>query len=93
MLFQCVDDTFFVIGSKCFQCDLQLYGCIAVCAYELVVIQFDDIALFIRDDRCHTYQLTCFVRQQNRYRKDTVSLDQSQLYYRRHGDHIHIATA
>ena len=44
MLFEGIDDALFVIRSKCFQCDLQLYGCIAVRAYKLIVIQFDDIS-------------------------------------------------
>ena len=77
MLFEGIDDALFVIRSKCFQCDLQLYGCIAVRAYKLIVIQFDDISLFICNNGCHTNQLSCFVRKQNRYGKDTVSLDQT----------------
>ena len=66
MLFEGIDDALFVIRSKCFQCDLQLYGCIAVRAYKLIVIQFDDISLFICNNGCHTNQLSCFVRKQNR---------------------------
>ena len=93
MLFEGIDDALFVIRSKCFQCDLQLYGCIAVRTYKLIVIQLDDISLFICNNGCHTNQLSCFVRKQNRYGKDTVSLDQAKLYHRGHRDHIHVSAA
>ena len=39
------------------------------------------------------YQFARLVRNENRYGKDTVSLDQSVLYNRGHSDHIHVSAA
>ena len=57
------------------------------------MIQLDHIALKLSDQLSHPGKLTGLIRQQYRDSKNTVSLDQSKLYYRRHGDDIHISAA
>ena len=79
--FQCFHNPFFVFGTKCFQGNLQLYGCVTVDADKLVVVQFDDIALLFCNDRSHSHQFAWLIRQKNGYGKDPVSLDQADGTY------------
>ena len=81
-----------MVCTKRLQSDLQFYSCITVCAYKLVMIQLDNISLILCNNRSHTYQFTRLIRDKNRYGKDSVTLDQTMLYYRRHSNHIHIST-
>ena len=81
-----------MLCSVCFQCYLKFHCLVTVGADKLVVIQFDDVALVFCNDGCNTYQFTRLVRDQDRNSKDSVSLDQTMLNNRRHGDHVHIST-
>ena len=59
----------------------------------LVPPVFDDISLLLSNKLRHLNQLTGLVRQDGGYRENTISLNQTKLYHRRHGNNIHISAA
>ena len=79
--------------SKRLHRNTKLYRRIPVGADKLIMLKLDHIPLCIGNGSRNTHQFTRFVREQHRHREDPVSLDQSVLYDRRHGDHVHIAAA
>ena len=92
-VFQSLYNLIFMIGSKGLHGYFQLYGRITVGGNKLIMVKLNDISLILSYDACHTYQLSCFIRNQYRNCKNTVSLDQSVLNYRGHGNYIHISSA
>ena len=70
----------FVFCAESLHCYTKFHRCVSVCAYKLVVLQLDHIALLVRNCSGHTHQLTRLVRKQYGYGEDTVSLDQAVLY-------------
>ena len=57
------------------------------------MLQFDDIALLRCHQICNLCKLSWLIRQQYRYGKYAVSLDQTMLYDGCNCDHIHVAAA
>lgn len=55
-----------MIGSKGLHSYFQLYGRITVGGNKLVMVKLNNIALILSYDACHTYQLSCFIRNQYR---------------------------
>lgn len=51
--FERVDNLPFVVLAECLDRDAQLDGGVAVGADELVVLEFDDVAVLTRDDARH----------------------------------------
>ena len=82
-----------MIRSLSLQGDPKLHSRIAVDTDELIVFKLNDIAALVSKERSNLCQLAWLVRKQNGYGEDTVSLDQSMLYHRRHGDDIHVTAA
>ena len=80
-----------MICSECVHGDSKFYGCVSVGAYELVVIQLDDVALVLGDDTGYAYEFAWLVRDEDGDSEDSVSLDEAVLYYGGPGDHIHIS--
>ena len=93
MIFQFPDDPFFMLCAKGLHSNFQLHSRVPVCAYELIVIQTDDISLLPCNNGRHIHQLARFIRQKHRYGENTISLNQSVLHHRGHGNNIHIASA
>ena len=90
---ECCYDLVLVICSECFHSDPKFYGCISVCAYKLVVIQFDNVTLVLGDDTGYAYEFAWLVRDKDGNGEDSVTLDEAVLYYGGHGDHIHVSAA
>ena len=80
-----------MLGTKCFHGDPDFHSCIPVGRYELIMIQLDNIRLYTGYNTCDSAQFTRFIRKLNGYSKDTIAQDQTFLYYRGHGDDIHIS--
>ena len=70
-----------MICSECFHCDTKLYCCVSVCAYKLVMLQLNDVTLYVCDCLRHTCEFTRLIRKEYGYGEDTVSLDQFVLAY------------
>ena len=81
-------DLILMICTKCLQSDLQFYSCITVCAYKLIMIQLDNISLILGNDRSYTNKFTRFVRNQHRYRENTISLNQGNVIKLDHNQFI-----
>ena len=92
-IFESFNNLILMICAKSHQCNLKLHSRISVSAYKLVMIQLDNIALRLGDHACHTYQFTRLIWNEHRYCEDSVSLDQTMLNNRRHGNNIHVSTA
>ena len=91
--FQAFYNPVLVLCSKGLYRDAELHAFLAVCADELVVVQFDDVALLFSDELGYLYQLARFIRKHGGYGKDTVSLNQTELNDGGHGDDVHVAAA
>ena len=81
-----------MVGTEGFHSDPKFHGCVSVGAYELVVVQFDDVALVLGDDAGYAYEFAWLIRDEDGDGEDSVSLDEAVLYYGGHGNHIHIST-
>ena len=92
-IFESFNNLILMICAKSLQCDLKFHCRISVRAYKLVMIQLDNIALSPGDHACHAYQFARLIRNEHRYCEDSVSLDQTMLNNRRHGNNIHVSTA
>ena len=90
-LLKCCYNLVLMVGTEGFHSDPKFHSCISVGAYELVVIQFDDISLIFSDDAGYPYELTWLVRDEDGDGEDSVSLNEAVLYNRGHGDHIHVS--
>ena len=84
--FQAFYNPVLVLCSKGLYRDAELHAFLAVCADELVVVQFDDVALLFSDELGYLYQLARFIRKHGGYGKDTVSLNQTELNDGGHGE-------
>ncbi len=93
IIFQRIHNFILMLRAKSFHCDLEFHRRVPVGGHKLVMFELDHIAVLLRDNACHTAQFTRLIRQKHRYGKNPVPEDQPLLYYRRHGDHIHIAAA
>ena len=76
---QFTDDPVLVLSAECLHGDLQFYCRVAVCTYELVVIQTNYISLLLCNDGSHIYQFTRLIRKKHRYRENSVSLDRDNM--------------
>ena len=62
-----------MLGAESLQCNAQFYGSIPVNGDKLVMLQFDDIAVLLRNNIGYMAQLPRTVGQKHRYRKNPVT--------------------
>lgn len=66
---KCIENLFLMICSECFHCDTKLYCCVSVCAYKLVMLQLNDVTLYVCDCLRHTCEFTRLIRKEYGYRR------------------------
>ena len=93
LLLKCFHNALLMLMAECLHSDNQLHRRVAVDADKLVMFQFNNIALLLRNQRRNIRKLTRFVRQKHGNGENPAPRNQPMLYNRGHRNHIHIAAA
>ena len=91
--FQRCNNLMLVLGAEGFEGNTKLHGCASVGGYKLVVLQLDNVAVFLCHNARNLAELARLVGKQYGYCENAVTENQSLLNNGGHGDHIHISAA